>query len=116
MSRNSGKALVWLHGEVKSPPFSPAARQEAGWLLRALQDGQSLALPHSRPMASIGARCHELRIVDENVSWRIIYRLDPDAVVVVAVFSKTTQQTPNTISRSCRQRLRRYDAAAAAGD
>jgi hypothetical protein len=29
--------LVWLHGEVKSPPFSIAARIEAGVLLRRLQ-------------------------------------------------------------------------------
>lgn len=31
------KPLVWLHGEVKSPPFSPAARLEAGVLLRRLR-------------------------------------------------------------------------------
>mgnify|MGYP001561571769 CR=1 FL=1 len=116
MSRNQGKLLAWLHGKVKSPPFSPAARQEAGWLLRLLKNGQSLALPHSRPIASIGVRCHELRVVDENVSWRIIYRLDPDEVVIVAVFSKSTQKTPKEIIRSCRQRLRRYDAAVAAGE
>jgi hypothetical protein len=28
------KPLVWLHGEVKTPPFTPAARLEAGTLLR----------------------------------------------------------------------------------
>jgi phage-related protein len=116
MTRNQGKELAWLHGNVKSPPFSLAARREAGWLLRLLQDGQSLSLPHSRPLPSIGARCHELRIVDENVSWRIIYRLDPDAVVIVDVFPKSTQQTPKLVIRSCRQRLRRYDAAGAAGE
>jgi len=27
------KPLVWLHGEVKSPPFSSDARIEAGYLL-----------------------------------------------------------------------------------
>jgi hypothetical protein len=30
------KPLVWLHGEVKTPPFSKTARLEAGYLLRAL--------------------------------------------------------------------------------
>jgi len=30
------KPLVWLHGAVKSPPFSGVARVEAGYLLRKL--------------------------------------------------------------------------------
>jgi hypothetical protein len=58
------QALVWLRGEVKTPPFSAAARLEAGTLLRRLQGGERLSMPHSRPMPSIGSRCHELRIVD----------------------------------------------------
>ena len=56
------KPLVWLEGEIKTPPFSAAGRVEAGTLLRQLQEGKSLGLPHSRPMPSIGPRCHELRI------------------------------------------------------
>jgi phage-related protein len=31
-------------------------------------------MPHSRPMPDIGERCHELRIVDVDATWRIIYR------------------------------------------
>lgn len=60
------KPLRWLHGEVKSPPFSPAARLEIGWLLRRLQQGEHLSLPHSRPLPSLGARCHELRVRDRD--------------------------------------------------
>jgi hypothetical protein len=41
------KPLVWLHGEVKTPPFSADARIEAGVLLRRLQRGEKLSLPHS---------------------------------------------------------------------
>ena len=107
----AAKALVWLHGEVKTPPFSPAARVEAGLLLRRLQAGEQLTLPHSRPLPAIGPRCHELRIPDEHVSWRIVYRLDPDAVIVAEVFHKTTRSTRDTSSR-CRRRLRVYDAQA----
>lgn len=44
------KPLVWLRGVVKTPPFSALARLEAGFLLRRLQKGESLGLPHSRPM------------------------------------------------------------------
>jgi hypothetical protein len=53
------KPLSWLHGEVKTPPFSKAARIEAGFLLRKLQRGESLAMPHSRAMPSIAPRCHD---------------------------------------------------------
>jgi phage-related protein len=62
------KPLVWLEGEIKTPPFSQAARMEAGYLLRKLQQGETLEMPHSRPMPSIGSRCHELRINDERTS------------------------------------------------
>ncbi len=48
-------------------------------------------------MSSIGSRCHELRINDENKTWRIIYRIDEDAIVVVDVFVKKTNTTPDSI-------------------
>jgi len=103
------KPLVWLHGEVKTPPFSPVARVEAGFLLRKLQGGETLALPHSRPMPSIGARCHELRINDRNATWRIVYRIDHNAIVILEVFSKTTAKTPLSVIDTCKRRLRLYD-------
>jgi phage-related protein len=76
------KPLVWLHVEVKTPPFSQQGRIDAGTLLRRLQRGEKLSLPHSRPMPVIGPRCHELRIPDQNVTWRIMYRVDSDAVII----------------------------------
>jgi phage-related protein len=76
------KPLAWLHGEMKTPPFGQAARLEAGYLLRELQRGKSLGMPHSRPMPAIGPRCHELRVVDQQVTWRIVYRVDTDAIVI----------------------------------
>ena len=103
------KPLVWLHGEVKSPPFSRPARIEAGFLLRRLQKGESLGLPWSRPMTSIGPRCHELRIADEKASWRILYRIDSDAIVIVEVFRKKTRKTPGAVIEICKRRLRNYD-------
>jgi len=103
------KPLVWLHGEIKTPPFTKAARVEAGVLLRQLQEGETLGMPHSRPMPSIGPRCHELRVRDENKNWRIIYRLDADAIVISEVFPKTTQQTPKSVIEACKRRLRLYD-------
>ena len=105
------KPLVWLYGEVRTPPFSRAGRLEAGFLLRRLQRGESLSLPHSRPMNSVGRRCHELRIPDENSTWRILYRIDPDAIVIVEVLKKKTQQTPKHVIALCKQRLKEYDDA-----
>lgn len=54
MAIQQDKPLVWLKGEVKTPPFNAVARLEAGLLLRRLQQGDVLGLPQSRPMPSIG--------------------------------------------------------------
>lgn len=102
------KPLVWLHGEVKTPPFSAIARVEAGFLLRQLQQGDKPGMPHSRPMPNIGARCHELRINDENLTWRIIYHIDTDAIVILEVFEKKTSKTPKNIISVCKERLKMY--------
>ncbi|MBE0418405.1 MAG: type II toxin-antitoxin system RelE/ParE family toxin [Coriobacteriia bacterium] len=112
MNPAANKPLVWLHGEVKTPPFSAAARIEAGVLLRRLQRGDSFGLPHSRPMPAIGPRCHELRIPDEAATWRIIYRIDPDAVVIGEVFSKKARATPKPAIDVCKRRFSEYDAIA----
>ncbi|MDA3935514.1 MAG: type II toxin-antitoxin system RelE/ParE family toxin [Actinomycetota bacterium] len=109
MSSSGNKPLVWLHGEVKTPPLSAAARLEAGVFLRRLQRGESLGMPHSRPMKAIGARCHELRIVDEQATWRIVYRIDNDAIVIADVFSKKTQATPKSVIDACKKRFGHYD-------
>ena len=108
--RAKDKPLVWLHGEVKTPPFSAAARLETGYLLRALQGGEYISMPRSRPMSVIGRRCHELRITDESKIWRIIYRLEPDAVVILEVFEMKTNQTPKAVIEICRKRLRMYES------
>ncbi|MEO6332455.1 MAG: type II toxin-antitoxin system RelE/ParE family toxin [Gemmatimonadaceae bacterium] len=103
------RPLVWLHGEVKTPPFSKEARTEAGVLLRRVQSGHHLSLPHSRSMPIVGHRCHELRITDKEATWRIIYRTDRDAVVIAEVFGKTTRTTPKRIIERARRRLAEYD-------
>jgi phage-related protein len=105
------KPLVWLHGEVRTPPFSRAARIEAGYLLRLLQRGQTIGMPRSRPMPVVGPRCHELRVSDADADWRIMYRLDSDAVVILEVFSKKTRATPKVVIDSCIRRLAEYDRA-----
>ncbi len=111
MVDSESKPLVWLSGEVKTPPFSTDARIQAGFLLRKLQDGENLSMPFSRPMPSIEAHCHEIRLADSETSkdWRIIYRIDVDAIIIVDVFNKTTNKTPDSIIEKCKKRLKQYD-------
>jgi phage-related protein len=103
-----GKPLRLLHGEVKTPPISLDARRQIGFLLRQIQEGISLTLPESRPMGSIESGCHELRVKDEDHEWRVIYATDPDAIVILDVFAKTTRTTPKRIIEACRRRIREY--------
>jgi phage-related protein len=75
-----------------------------------LQKGEHLGMPSSRPMPEIGPGCRELRINDEGVTWRIVHRIDPDAVVIVEVFTKKTRKTPKAVIQRCKDRLKRYDS------
>ena len=104
------KPLIWLAGQVATPPMSKEARLEAGYLLRLLQAGRSLAMPHSRPMPAIGKRCHELRIPDQAATWRIFYRVDADAVLILEVLQKKTPATPEAVIDLCKQRAAAYGA------
>ena len=105
------KPLVWLHGEVKTPPFSRTARVEAGFLLRRLQNGELIEMPASRPMPVIGPNCHELRVDDGGVAWRIVYYIDSDAIVVLDVFQKKSRTAPKQVIEVGRKRLRAYQRA-----
>ena len=80
-------------------------------MLRRLQRGEKLSLPQSRPMPSIGTHGHELRIRDKDKIWRIVYRIDTDAIVVANVFMKKTETTPKKVVDVCKSRFRMYDDA-----
>jgi phage-related protein len=107
----SSKPLVWLNGEVKTPPFTAEGRQEAGMLLRLLQGGERLGMPQAEPMPDVGPRCGALRVRDAEHNWRIMYRIDPDAVLVLEVYSKKTRKIPDEVIARCQQRVKQYDAA-----
>jgi phage-related protein len=61
-------------------------------------------------MPSIASRCHELCIQDDNITWCIVYRIDNDAILILDVFRKKTQQTPKSVIDICKHRIRAYDA------
>ncbi len=104
------KPLAWLAGELKTPPLSREVRLEAGVLLRRLQRGEVLSLPESRPMPSVGPRCHELRIDDlrQRKEWRIVYCIGRSAIAVLDVFQKTTRATPRRVIAACRHRAEAF--------
>jgi len=102
------KPVVWLHGEVKTPPFSRESRIEAGFLLRRLQNGEILGLPASRPLPTIGSNCHELRISDRDATWRIVYHVTSDAIVILEVFSKKTRTLPKAVANAAKRRMQQY--------
>jgi phage-related protein len=108
------KPLVWLVDVIKTPSLSATLRIEAGYLLRCLQHGVTLAMPHARTMPTIGARVFELRLTDgeANAEWRIIYRIDPDAIIIVHCFQKKTQKTPKSVLDLCVKRLSEFDQVA----
>jgi phage-related protein len=89
--------------------MSASSRLQAGYLLRCLQRGDLLSMPESRPMPCIGTRCHELRVGEVDATWRIFYRIDPDAILILEVLKKKTQATPKTVIDVCRRRLAEYD-------
>ena len=48
---------------------------------------------------------------DADVTWRIVYRLDSDAIVIGEVFAKKSAQTPQLVITTCQKRFKAYDAA-----
>jgi phage-related protein len=48
---------------------------------------------------------------DRNKAWRLVYRVDPDAIVILEVFEKKTAATPWRVIAVCQRRLRFYEAS-----
>jgi phage-related protein len=103
------KPLFWLQGEIKTPPFTAEGRQEAGMLLRLLQDGERLGLPQAEPLPDVGPRCAALRVRDAKHNWRIMVRVDADAILILEVYAKKSRKIPDEVMERCRDRLKRYD-------
>ena len=111
-SKNGKDKLVfWLYTEIKTPPFSENARLTAGYFIRKLQQHQTLTMPDLRVMPSIGERCCELRIPDGDKTWRIICRIDENAILILSIFPKKTRTTPKKEIDLARSRLKIYEKA-----
>ncbi len=68
-------------------------------------------MPCSRALPSVGRAVHELRVRDWETgkAWRIVYRIDSDAILVVHWFEKRTASTPRRMIDICKKRLGEYD-------
>ncbi len=104
------KNVVFLRGEIKSPPFTAEGRHGAGSLLRWLQEGLVVGMPFALPLPSVGPRCLELRIRDARHLWRIVCRIDADAIVVANIFAKTGKPMQQREFVKAAQALKDYDA------
>lgn len=93
---------------VSRESASPYAPRLPVTLTYVNYDIQWKVSPKDKPLV----RCHELRIQDQQEIWRIVYRIDGDAIVIVEVFKKKTQATPKRVIEQSQVRLRRYDQAA----
>lgn len=80
-------------------------------LLRLLQNGEQLGMPYAEALPDVGPRCGALRVRDAEHNWRIMYRIDTDAVLILEVYSKKTRTIPHEVVERSQQRLKRYDAA-----
>jgi phage-related protein len=104
------KRVIFLHGEIKTPPFSAKARKEAGDSLRQLELGELLGMPKAELLPMVGPRCGALRVRDSQHNWRIMYRTDPTEILVLDVYDKKTQKIPDEVISRCKKRLQTYDA------
>lgn len=103
------KPLVVL-AEIKTPPLGSAVRRHAGFLLWQVQTGVALPFPINRPMPSIGAGVHELRLSDESGDFRIVYAVRAH-IVVLGVFAKKSRATPKKEIDACKRRLAMYETS-----
>ena len=46
--------------------------------------------------------------MDQKATWRLMYRIDADAIAILDVFSKKTKATPQRAIDACKKRLAQY--------
>ena len=87
------KELVFLGDSLEQlRDFPETARKEAGVQLHKVQQGTEPS--DWKPMTSVGQGVREIRIRDEAGAFRVLYVTKiEDAVYVLHIFQKKTQQT-----------------------
>ncbi|MGB3286479.1 type II toxin-antitoxin system RelE/ParE family toxin [Mycolicibacter algericus] len=101
------KLLAWVgttQSDMRAQP--PAAQRYMGFQLRKVQKG--MEPDNWKPMPSIGNGVREIRFKDEAGIYRTVYVLtgEPPVVFVLAVFTKKTQKTPQTVKDLAKRRYK----------
>ena len=74
-----------------------------------LECGELLSMPLSRPMPSVWAGCHELRISDRHGTYRIFYVLVIKGTIFVShCFHKKTQRAPFSDIVLAKRRIKEF--------
>ncbi len=81
-------------------------REDLADALARLNEGHALSMPLSRPMPSIAAGVHELRLKDRSGAYRTVYALRKAGMIyVLHAFKKATRTTPKKNIDLAKQRL-----------
>lgn len=90
------KKVIW-HPKAREiiSEFPEAVRQELGYLLFRLQNGDFLGMPHSSPMKTVSVGASELRVRGADGIYRAFYfTKSSDGILVFHAFVKKTPKTP----------------------
>lgn len=64
-------------------------------------------MPNSRPMGSVSAGAHEIRVKDRDGIYRVFYLVKmEDGIYVFHAFQKKTEKTPDEEIRLAKKRLK----------
>lgn len=81
-------------------------KKELGFLIYLLEIGESLSMPHSKPMSGVMPGVSELRVKGRDGAYRVFYFLKSElGILVFHVFKKTTEKTPKLEIDLGRKRL-----------
>jgi phage-related protein len=87
--------------------FPREIRDRLGKALFALQLGEQLGMPLSRPMPIVATGVAELRVRGDDGQFRAFYfAASEEGIFVVHAFAKKTQQTPPADIKLARKRLK----------
>lgn len=93
--------------EKELKAFPEKVREDLADALARLDEGLNLSMPLSRPMPSIGKGVHELRFRDRSGVYRVIYYIRRQSdILLIHVFQKKSQQTPQENIELAKQRLK----------
>lgn len=93
-----GKQIIWMgRSREDLRDFPREAKEDLGYALRRLQNGEVPA--HFKPMPGVGSGAYELtcRTGTQSVDHRVFYVVKfAEALYVLHAFEKTTRKTPKS--------------------